>query len=180
MAHKAQILFFNSVKRKYPKFFRNVTAVDFGSLNISGDNRYLFEGGKYTGVDLAPGPNVDVTCLAHEYDAPDASVHTVLSANMLEHDKYYSLTLWNMYRILVPGGLFLLSCATGRHKEHGTLRRKPEHSPFTTKIAGWESYYKNLSEADFRAVLDVDKLFRKSWINTTADDLQFVGFKRMP
>ena len=55
--------------------------VDLGAMNVNGSYRQLFPGGDYFGVDLEPGPGVDVV-LSDVYHLPfeDSSVDLVLSA----------------------------------------------------------------------------------------------------
>ena len=60
MAHPEQKVWCNYVKKKHPEMFKNVHVCDIGSLDINGNNRYLFEDYKYIGVDIYPGRNVDV------------------------------------------------------------------------------------------------------------------------
>ena len=50
MAHTNQILYCESVKAKYPQFFKGVKVLDIGSLDINGSNRYLFENSDYLGM----------------------------------------------------------------------------------------------------------------------------------
>jgi hypothetical protein len=42
MAHQAQQDFCNSVRQLFPDHFRGKTVLDVGSLDINGNNRYLF------------------------------------------------------------------------------------------------------------------------------------------
>ena len=122
MAHKAQVDYCLSVKNKFPNFFKNTKVVDFGSLNINGCNKEFFEDCEYIGLDLGEGPNVDIVCVAHEYDAPDGSFDVVVSTEMFEHDKFLNLTFKNMVRVLRPGGLLFFTCAGPGREEHGTKR----------------------------------------------------------
>ena len=60
MAHHAQRLFFTRVKHRFPERFDGCSVLDIGSLDINGNNRYLFNGGTYIGIDVGQGRNVDV------------------------------------------------------------------------------------------------------------------------
>ena len=71
MAHTNQILYCESVKTKYPQFFKNVKVLDIGSLDINGSNRYLFEDCDYLGIDVGEGRNVDLVCVGHEFEVPN-------------------------------------------------------------------------------------------------------------
>lgn len=178
MAHVEQINYCKRMKLKHPIYFRNRKVLDIGSLDINGNNRYLFENCIYMGLDLAPGKNVDIVAVAHEFNDPDASYDTIISTELLEHDMHYPKTLANIVRLLKPCGMFLFTCAAPGRAEHGTRRTAPFTSPFTSKIPEWADYYKNLAEQDIRDVLDVDAIFSHYTFSTEGTDLQFIGFKK--
>lgn len=179
MAHPQQREYFKRIKTKHPELFRCVNILDIGSLDINGNNRYLFQSSYYTGVDIGEGKNVDVVSKGHEY-APDTKYDVVISSECFEHDMYYDKTLLNAVRLLKSGGLFIFSCASTGRKEHGTLRTRKDSSPLTTSIDEWANYYKNLTEYDVRAVLDVDKLFSEYAFeyDPSPCDLYFYGIKK--
>ena len=180
MSHLEQIIFFDSIKKKYPNYFFGKIVVDIGSLDINGSNRDLFNQCLYLGVDLAPGRNVDLICSGHELDLPDCSVDVVISSECFEHDMNYRKTLNNILRMLKPGGLFVFSCATTGRKEHGTRRTTPNDSPLTQQFDEWSDYYKNLTEADIRKVFNVEGVFQEFEfsINEQSHDMYFFGIKR--
>lgn len=180
MAHPQQIDFCKSVKKMLPHFFSNRLVLDIGSLDINGNNQYLFDDCLYIGVDLLPGKNVDLTTRGHELNLPDESVDVVVSTECFEHDQFYFLTLKNIVRMLKPGGLFVFSCATTGRPEHGTRRTTPADAPFTQEFGAWSDYYKNLDERDIRCVLDVDEIFQKYAfsIGTETCDIYFWGVKK--
>lgn len=180
MAHQQQIDFCKSVKETLPSFFRQRLVLDIGSLDINGNNQYLFEDCHYLGVDLRLGRNVDLASRGHELGLPDASVDVIISTECFEHDCFYDLTLRNIVRMLKPGGLFLFSCATTGRPEHGTRRTTPADAPFTQEFGEWGDYYKNLDERDIRAVLDVSLIFERFEFvrNPQSCDLYFWGIKK--
>lgn len=185
MAHTEQIEFCTSVKSLYPEMFKNKRVLDIGSLDINGNNRYLFEDCEYIGIDIGAGKNVDVVCRGHEYKS-DEKFDVIISTECFEHDKYYTETLQNAYNLLKNGGLLLFSCAAPGRPEHGTTRTSPKDSPFTT------DYYKNLSEEDISDVfyeegtdesanLFIGDLFTEYKFQTRTgfpQDLYFYGIKR--
>ena len=79
MAHPEQIEFCLSVKKYLPRFFSNRFVLDIGSLDINGNNQYLFDDCLYLGVDLFPGKNVDLAVKGHELQLPDASADVIIS-----------------------------------------------------------------------------------------------------
>ena len=169
MAHIQQIEFCQIVKLVLPEFFKGRNVLDIGSLDINGNNRSLFEYCKYTGIDLAEGPNVDEVCRGHLYKG---QFDVVVSTECFEHDEYYKETIKNIvHNLLVPGGLFFFTCATTGRPEHGTTAVNPAESPFTG------AYYKNLTEKDFREILDFDKEFSSYRFDVLGYDIYFWGLK---
>jgi SAM-dependent methyltransferase len=151
MAHKAQLDFIQAVSKALPEFFKGTRVLEVGSLDINGSVRQFFERCDYTGIDIGPGPGVDQVCLGHEYSAPDGSLDLALSCECLEHNPYWQETVSNMIRLVRPGGLVILTCATTGRLEHGTARTSPTDSPLTTD-KGW-NYYRNLAPRDFKGGL---------------------------
>lgn len=175
MAHREQREWCELVKYAHPEFFIGTNVLDIGSLDINGNNRYLFEQCDYTGIDIGDGPNVDVVCSGHLFKSDDL-FDVVISTECFEHDEYWEQTLKNVINnLLKDGGLFLFSCAAPGRPEHGTKKTSPKDSPFTT------DYYRNLSEEDIRSVLDCDNIFSNYKFKTRKEfpqDLYFYGIKK--
>lgn len=55
MSHKEQRMFIGDVRDKFPKYFVGGNVVDFGSLDINGNNKVFFDLCNYTGVDIGEG-----------------------------------------------------------------------------------------------------------------------------
>jgi SAM-dependent methyltransferase len=162
MAHTQQQLFCKSVKTRFPQYFWGVMVLDIGSLDINGNNQVLFDATSlYLGLDIAPGRNVDIVCPAHELGLPDATFDTVISTECLEHDRHWVKSLRNAARMLRPGGLLLVTCATEGRQEHGTRSTTPQDAPLLALVDDqWADYYRNLGESDIRAEIDVPGLFQ--------------------
>jgi SAM-dependent methyltransferase len=175
MAHREQREWCELVKYAHDEFFVGTSVLDIGSLDINGNNRYLFEQCNYTGIDIGEGNNVDVVCSGHLFKSDDL-FDVVISTECFEHDEHWEQTLKNVINnLLKDGGLFLFSCAAPGRPEHGTKRTSPKDSPFTN------DYYCNLSEADIRSVLDCDAIFSNYKFKTRIDfpqDLYFYGIKK--
>jgi hypothetical protein len=180
MAHQEQVDFCLSVKNKFPEYFFNQFVLDLGSLDINGNNQYLFEDCHYLGVDLAQGKNVDILSKGHEVLLPDGTFDTVISTECFEHDVFYRLTLLNAVRLLKSGGLLLFSCATTGRPEHGTKLTTPTDAPFLQSLGNWADYYKNLDENDIRDALSVDDIFSQYQFSVCENtyDLYFWGIKK--
>lgn len=153
------------IKALFAESFREKRVLDIGSLDINGNNRFLFEKCEYIGIDVGSGPNVDIVGKAHELDHPNESYDTIISTECFEHDRFYRETLRNALRMLRPGGLLIFSCASTGRPPHGVSTANPESSPFTSQIEEWKDYYKNLTEQDIREAIDIDANFtmRYSW-----------------
>ena len=179
MSHFQQKRFCLSAKKQYPVFFQEKLVLDVGSLDINGSNRFLFQSCNYVGIDLMPGENVDFVSKAHELKLPDSSFDTIISTECFEHDKFYRESIRNIIRMLKPGGMFIFTCATTGRPEHGTKRTTPDDSPFLKNFGDWEDYYKNLTEADIRNIVDINSIFKKYQFSTNEEshDLYFVGIK---
>jgi SAM-dependent methyltransferase len=149
MAHLEHHANCRRVKARFPNFFKGVRVLDAGSLDVNGNNRYLFENCFYTGIDVGEGKNVDQVSLIHEYHAPDGYFDTIISTNCFEHDMYFELSIKNIARMLRKGGLFVVGCATDKTNEHGTVQSDTYSSPLTSMIEGWENFYQNRSIEDF-------------------------------
>lgn len=177
MAHPEQAHFCKSVKENYPEFFNGVNVLDIGSLDINGNNRYLFENYKYIGVDIGPGKNVDIVSKGHEFDNP-YPFDVVISTECFEHDIHWKETIKNCVRLTRPGGLFIFTCATDGRQEHGTSRTTPQDSPFT--FTEFNDYYMNLNENHIRSIEGFIESFEKYGfsVNNGTKDLYFWGIKK--
>lgn len=174
--HPAQQIWCEQIRDRFPEDFRNKRVLEVGSLDINGNNRYLFKDCEHIGLDVIPGKSVDVVCIAHKYNSK-GPFDVVMSTNALEHDLYYTLTLKKMVDLLKPGGFLFFSVPRTR-KEHGTLRTCPSQSGTSQMGKAWENYYKNLSESDVRKAIEIEKIFGLFEFSTEGSDLHFWGRKR--
>ena len=112
MAHKEQVDYVNRIKSKFPNYFENQKVLGIGTFNVCGSEDEFFKNCDYSGLDLGPGPGVDIVCPAQDYDAPDETYDTIISCECFEHNPFYKETIVNAVRLLKKGGLFLFTCAT--------------------------------------------------------------------
>ena len=175
MTHPAQTKWCEHIKKNNPGYFRDKRVLDIGSLDVNGNNRYLFDDCEYIGLDVAPGPNVDVVSIAHEY-MPSAPFDVVLSTNALEHDLYWKQTLDAMLTFLKPAGLLFFSVASA-WPEHGTKRNSPDVSGTSQMGPEWENHYRNFREMDLYKNLNWNQFFRYG-ISTFERDLRFWAVKK--
>jgi SAM-dependent methyltransferase len=108
--------FLNGVARALAETFDLPGPVlEIGSYQVAGqedlaDLRALFPGKPYVGLDVRPGPGVDLVADAQDLPHPDASVGTVIAMNTLEHVPRFWRALEEIRRVLRPDGALLLSC----------------------------------------------------------------------
>lgn len=178
MSHYSQQQFVGWVQAAFPTCFRDSKVLEVGSLDLNGSVRRFFERCDYTGLDVGPGPGVDVVCGGQDYRAPDGSFDVTCSFEAMEHNPYWVETFNNMIRLTRPGGLVVMSCATFGRPEHGTARSQPEDSPLTGHI-GW-NHYRNLCSRDFEAAVDMAVAFECHAFAHYyyGQDLFFFGFRR--
>lgn len=144
--HPESAAYVEGVRARFPERFRGQRVLEVGSLDINGSVRQFFEECDYFGIDLGPGPGVDLVIAAHELWMTE-TYDVVICSEALEHDRYWELSLEQMWTNLKSGGLFVFTCAGPARREHGTTRQDPVSSPFTL------DYYRNLSVADVRGIL---------------------------
>ena len=169
MAGQRQFDYCLNIKKRFPDYFRHKVILDVGSMDINGNNRFLFEECSYMGLDLGHGNNVDEICPIHEYN-PGFQFDTIISTEMLEHDRHYKESLKAIFKLLKDNGLLIITAATEGRKEYGTYRTDRKSSPFTL------NYYKNVTKKMISETLDFDK-FIKLELDIVNTDIFFWGIK---
>ena len=189
MAHREQQEYVARIKDRFPEVFTDRKVLSIGAFEVNGTESDFFEHCNYTGLDLGPGPGVDVVCPAQEYDAPDESFDLIVSCECFEHNPYYKETIENSVRMLKPGGMFLFTCATTGRPLHGTAYLEEESRK---NYADWKTmpnvvrenwdndYYKNLTEADIRECMIPEDIFESFEFEVEENhcDLYFWGIKK--
>jgi len=171
MAHPQQLDFIRNVKSQFPRFFHSSRILEIGSLDINGSIRSFFTNCVYVGIDIGPGPGVDVICSGDDYKEPDSSFDSVVSTECFEHTPKWVNIFKNMARLARSGGLIIMTCAGPGRPEHGTARCFPKASPFT------EDYYRNISKEEFMRECNIAQQFRPFSCVENGLDLQFWGIK---
>ena len=154
--------------------FSGVSVLEIGSLNINGTVRDFFQTKSYLGVDVGPGPDVDLVAQGETLEFPDDSFDVAISAECFEHNPEWAATFANMHRM--SSRYVVFTCASDGRPEHGTRRSAPDSSPLTLE---WD-YYRNLNEQDFRDAFDIESMFveHEFRYNPASHDLYFYGIKR--
>lgn len=123
---------------------------EFGALQVPGqeqfaDLRGFFPGQTYVGSDVCAGPGVDVLLDLHALDLPDGSVGTAILCDTLEHVQRPWQALAEVYRVLAPGGVVLMT-STMNFRVHNYpadyWRYTPQAfefllEPFGTRLVTW-------------------------------------------
>jgi SAM-dependent methyltransferase len=86
--------------------------LDIGSSDVNGTYRRCFQDPSwvYVGLDLAPGPGVDIV-VRQPYrwkEVPAGSFDVVVSGQAFEHIEFPWVTILEVARVLRPGGLLCL------------------------------------------------------------------------
>lgn len=135
-----------------------LSVLDVGAFDVNGTYKPIFKKNEweYDGLDIEPGPNVDVVVsdlynwqLAKTYDL-------VISGQTLEHVELFWLTWREMVKVTKPGGLlFLIVPSVG-----------PEHRH---PVDCWR-FYKDgmtaLAKAENLELLEANTSLEGAWLDT--------------
>lgn len=181
MAHYQQLEFVRTVRRLLPEYFHGARVLEVGSWDVNGSVRSAFTECDYVGADIAAGAGVDLVCPGQDLGFPSGHFDVGISCECFEHNPYWLETTVNMLRMIRPGGCFIMSCGAPGRREHGTPRMSPGAS--LTSVNGQAAnYYRNLSERDFSAGIDLGRHFSRFFFsrNIYSKDLYLVGIKAAP
>lgn len=112
------------------------SVVEIGSRDMNGSVRRLFgEARRYIGLDVEPGPGVDVVGDPADWH-PGELVEAVVCCEVLEHVQAWPEVLEHAARFLVAGGKLILTAAgPGRRPHSGiTGRRRLEPGEFYRNV----------------------------------------------
>lgn len=179
MAHPEQLHFVGQCRRHLPRWFLGRKVLEIGSLDVNGSVRRFFAGCDYLGIDVGPGPGVDLVVGGDVFAGPVAGFDTVISCECFEHDPHWRETFRNGCRMLKDDGIMIVTCAHLGRQQHGTAAAQPGASPYTA--AAPAGYYTNLCEGDFRALGDFAACFcwHRFFVDYASRDLYFVGLGRV-
>jgi SAM-dependent methyltransferase len=106
---------------------------EFGSFQVPGhkgyaDLRPFFPNREFIGADIRSGDGVDVIMDVTDTGLPSESVGTVLMLDTLEHVEYLRQAMHEVYRILKPDGILIMSSVMfcPIHDNHDYWRFTPE------------------------------------------------------
>lgn len=90
---------------------RGGRCLDVGAYDVNGNYRQLVtqNGWRYEGLDVVPGPNVDiVTDDPYDFPLVDNGYDVVISCSTMEHVQAIWLWIPELVRVLKPGGLLAI------------------------------------------------------------------------
>jgi len=177
LAHLEINCFISSFINYIDCLYKNSNVLEIGSYDVNGSIRANFNfHSKYTGVDLIPGPSVDVVSKGHLFKS-SKRFDIILSIESFEHNIYWKETFLNMINLCSDDGIIIFTCATKGRLEHGTYRTDPISSPGTSLKDN--SYYFNLTRKDFEEAFNFKEHFvtYNFYVNNLTKDLYFFGLK---
>jgi len=142
--HAEAFAFVKQFSNEYP-----IDVIEIGSRNINGTVRGLFPNARWTGLDLHPGPDVDVVCDMLDYTPPD-SVDLIICCEVLEHAEQWKQMVSRAADWLKPGGRMIITCA-------GPGRLPHSHIDGCQLRPG--EYYGNVSVKELRDSTEADGLY---------------------
>ena len=143
MAHREQRQFIRSVRRQLGAFFQGRRVLEVGSRSVNGSVRPLFEECEYLGIDAVAGELVDVVVPAHAF-RDERGFDVVICCEVFEHDPWFSESVAMIASHLLPGGLFLGTCAGPERAEHGTRASSGPGAVFGPDA----DHYRNITTGD--------------------------------
>lgn len=114
---------YNEMKRFADQYLdpgRPTSVLDIGSLDVNGSYRPIFDNPlwRYTGLDLLPGPNVDIVSKdPYRYPFPDGSFDVVITGSVLEHVEDIYTFIREAARVLKKDGTLCI-IAPWTYPEH--------------------------------------------------------------
>ena len=111
-ARKAALAFFYEYDLHGP-----IEVIEIGALDVNGGLRErLSDQLRWVGVDLTPGPGVDVV-LSDPYSLPftDAQFDVAIATSVFEHDEMFWLSFLEMVRVVRKGGFLYLCSPSNGH-----------------------------------------------------------------
>lgn len=93
---------------------------DIGGRDINGSPRGIVPHEKWVGIDLHPGPGVDVVTDVRDWQ-PDMQADLVLCLEVLEHAPEWRDVVRACVRLTAPGGMLVVTCAADPRAPHSSI-----------------------------------------------------------
>jgi len=97
-----------------------IRVLDVGSYDVNGSYKELFPADRfdYVGLDMVPGPNVDI-CIENPYvwnDIANDTFDVIISGQAFEHTEFFWVTLGEMARVMKQNGLLCIIAPNQIHE----------------------------------------------------------------
>lgn len=110
------------LKNAYPKHFSGASVLEIGSLEWNGSVRSFFGGAsRYVGIDILPGPGVDIVQNAKETTFEPGAFDTLVCLSLFEHDPSWEASFGHNLQWLREDGLAFICWGA-----EGNIRHLPE------------------------------------------------------
>lgn len=123
--------------------------IDLGGRDINGTVHGLFTH-RPTVVDINPGRGVDIVADAADWN-PDREYAVALCTEVFEHTPRWRDIIATAHKALVPGGVFLMTCATANRPAHGAASDRPMLGEFYANVDELELAAELTGWTDFEA-----------------------------
>jgi SAM-dependent methyltransferase len=110
--HQSVMEFVNSQLWPGARAVEGKDILEVGSLDVNGSPRDFLEmqgPASYTGLDIRPGPGVDLVADICEYQGPDEQYDVILCLYTLEHIAKWTRAVVAMKHLLRPQGMLVLT-----------------------------------------------------------------------
>ena len=140
--------------------------LEVGSLDLNGNVRELWQAASYVGIDVVPGPGVDVVADGATY-APPVQVDVALCCEVLEHTPAAAAIVANLAKALTLGGWLVITAAGPDRAPHSAV------DGAGLRPGEW---YRNLTTFDLRQWLEAAGLVVRD-LSDVGADVRAVGVR---
>jgi len=140
---------------------------EFGSYYVNGAVRDLFPDCNYVGVDIRPGPGVDIVGDCATWD-DGRRFDIVLCCEVFEHAENWKKIVGNAYKLLRGGGRFIVTAAGPNRPKHTC-----DGQAWSDKV---KEHYKNIEPDKLKTALEVAG-FKEVYVKSTGQDVYAVARK---
>lgn len=149
---------------------QKISVLEFGSRDVNGSARSLFPQARYTGVDIAPGPGVDVVCDAADWPEVngDDGFDLVICTEVLEHTPRWQEIIGAAFYALRNGGRFFVTCASVPREPHSAVDGGPLHDG---------EYYQNVDPYEAKRAAQNVGFFVPTVTANAHGDLYMIGVR---
>lgn len=146
--HKSSYLRMEYLLKWYQPYWDKkdrIRVLDIGSYNQNGTYKDLFNKDKfnYCGLDMIAGPNVDIVPqdIYSWKEIEDNTYDIVISGQVFEHIEFPWLTMKEIERILIPGGVCFITAPNAGHEHKAPLDCYRYYSDGLASLAKWANLY---------------------------------------